>query len=180
MGRGCKPLIVLCYCLLAAACAEKPVDMTSVSSRPGELNLNVHGGGSTVPSKPAKTPVVDAVKISRLNGHPEKTLGEAFDTYGKCNSQDWQEDVGRDGRYYVDYFCWIDNKGVLPGTTSSSLVVKRGVNIKFVIHESGEAYIALAAKLQMQGDKKIHTDFIGAAEVRTIIDAIYANQDLIF
>lgn len=167
-----------------AACANNDPSVTdSTKKQSNQKNTPAAAGakaaGSKAAEKVTKMPYAEALKKSRLGSYPQKTVGEAFDSYGKAVSKQWQEDVGRDGKFYVDYICWFAENTVSP-TAKGAGVVKRGLDVKFVIQQNGESYIAMATKLFMKADGKIQSEFFEMAEVTKIIDAIYANQELEF
>lgn len=127
----------------------------------------------------SKTPIADSLKKMKLNGYQGKTVGEAFDAYSKAVAREWQEVGGRANRYYIDYICWFDEKSVLPEHRKQA-IVKRGIDIKFVVSEEGEAYIAMATKLFMKADGKIQSELFKVEEVPNIVKAIYENKNVEF
>lgn len=164
------------------ACTKKVDEGTATKKKRHEAGKS-HGKGSDNSIATAKTPIADSMKKMKLNGYQSKTVGEAFDAYSMAVAREWQEVYGRDNRYYVDYICWFDEKSVLPEHRKQA-IVKRGIDIKFVVLEGGkaegEAYIAMATKLFMKADGKIQSEFFKVEEVPNIVKAIYENKNVEF
>ena len=160
------------------ACTKKVDEGTETKKKRNEAG-KVHGEGTDKSITTTKTPMADSMKKMKLNGYQGKTVGEAFDAYSKVVAREWREVDGRDNRYYVDYICWFDEKSVLPEHRKQA-IVKRGIDIKFVLCEGGEAYIAMATKLFMKADGKIQSEFFEVEEVPNIVKAIYENKNVEF
>lgn len=124
-------------------------------------------------------PIVDGLKKKKLKANSAKTIGEAFDSYSHVVSKEWRETSTRTNKYYADYICWFDVKTV----SSESLqegVVKRGLEVKFVIHEDGEAFVSMGTRIDVKSDGKEYRTVLPLPQVAKIVDAIYANQKIEF
>lgn len=137
--------------------------------------------GEVDPKTPAvpSTPFADALKKKKLNANPSKTIGEAFDSYKYVTSKEWRETESKDSKVYVDYLCQLDVSRLSPAALKDG-VVKRNLAIKFVIHESGEAYIAMATRSEIRSDGKSYTTPIEVADIKKIVTSIYENREISF
>lgn len=167
-------LLVLAF---AAACTEKSADMPNTTS--ASKKLKFHGDSMQTKNAPHKDSVVEALKKNSLNGYPQKTIGEAFDAYSKFATKEWREALGKDGKYYVDYFGWLPEQSLAP-TAKAAGVVKQGLNIKFAIQEDGTTYVTLGLKLSQLTGGKIQSDVVPLPDVAKILDMIYSDRDLAF
>lgn len=161
------------------ACSNSFTDEADSAKTKESEPQKVHGEAPPASGNPAKTPTAEALKKNKLNGYPHKSIGEAFDAYNKVATKEWQEDIGRDGRFYVDFICWFGQQALSPAARKNG-VVKKGLDIKFVVQESGEAYIAMASRLFMMADGKYQSEVIPLVEAARIVDAIYNNNELDF
>ncbi len=172
-------LLLVAGILLTAitACTKKDAAVPVAEKKQESQGNKYHGESTDQGLATVKTPTADILKKHKLGGYPQKTVGEAFDSYSKAVAKEWQEDIAKDGRYFVDYICWLDEKAVLPAEKNAG-VVKKGLDIKFVIQASGEAYISMATKLFLKADGKVQTEVIPLPNVPKIVEAIYNNREL--
>lgn len=142
-------------------------------------NKSVHGDGSRGAAAVPGTPIADALKKKRLNANSVKTIGEAFDSYRHVTVKEWRETSTKSNKYYVDYICWFDISSLSAAALKDG-IVKRGLEIKFVIHEDGEAFIAMATRVEVKSDGKSYSTPIDLPEIKTIVTAIYENREITF
>lgn len=159
-----------------AGCSDYSADVADSAKKQSEKSKKFHGE-QAAPAKDQTVKVAAALRKSRLNGYPKKSVGEAFDAYSRVVSKEWQEDFGKDGKLYVDYICWFDGKAVSDPLRKTG-TVKTGLDVKFVIEENGDAYIAMASKLYMLSDGKVQSTVLSLTEVTKIVDAIYNDRAL--
>lgn len=164
--------------LSVAACSKNKGDDTQATSK-APKRFKFHGDGAKSSGAITPTPIAGAMKKKKLKAFPQKTIGEAFDSYGKAVSKEWREDMGKDGRYYVDYICWFDPNSLSPEARKAGFT-KRGLDVKFVIHGDGDAYITLATRLFVKGDGSTVTDYVGLSDLEKMVEDIYQNRELNF
>ena len=169
-------MVISALALCGGACSKKET-VTADAPKKRPQGMKFHGDGADSTVKVTRTPVADLIKKKKLNAFPQKTIGDAFDSYTKAISKEWKDDLGRDGRYYVDYICWFDGKTVTPEERKSG-VAKKGLDLKFVIHEDGEAYISVAIKLFQKEDGTVQTGYFAANEIGKVVEDIYNNKEL--
>ena len=134
-----------------------------------------HGEPPENTSAIISTLITDELKKKKLNADSTRTIGEAFDSYKFAIKKEWRETGTRSGKYYIDYICWLD-----VNTFSREGIVKRAVELKFVIHENGEAYIVMGTKVEIKSDGKLYSTPIEAAKIKVIVAAIYENKEISF
>lgn len=162
-----------------SACSNYYVDVAKSVKKKETKIIKFHGDAIVTRDVISYKPTVEALKNNNLNGYSQKNIGEAFDAYSKVSTKEWLEDVGKDGKVYVDYICWFKSKSFLQAVRSDG-VMRTGLDVKFVIEKDGDTYIALASKLLMKNDGKIQKEVIPFPEIPKIVDAIYNNKELFF
>jgi hypothetical protein len=160
-----------------AACSNEKDDHAALKADPVKKSL--HSDVSTTAPVASKTPVADALKKKMLNANSSKTVGEAFDSYKYLASKEWRETAAQNGIYYVDYICWL-NVNSLSRAALKEGIVKRGLEIKFVVHEDGAAYIAMATRIDIKSDGKVYSTQIDPGAIEKIVSAIYENREITF
>lgn len=174
-----KILILVVMCALAVniiSCSN--VDSKADSAGPSKKK-SFHG--EVDPKTPAvpSTPFADALKKKKLNANSSKTIGEAFDSYKYVTSKEWRETESKDSKVYVDYLCQLDVSKLSSASVKDG-VVKRNLVIKFVIQENGEAYIAMATRIEIKSDGKSYITPIKVGDIQKIVTAIYENREITF
>jgi hypothetical protein len=142
--------------------------------------LLFHGGDMDTPSSAApESPVLKSLKENHLEVSQTKTIGDAFDAYKYAIKKEWRETPTNDGPYYIDYIGWFS---VSPFSAAALRdgVVKRALNLKFVIQKDGDAYISMASRVDVKTDGMIHTSVIEPTEIKKIVTAIYENREITF
>lgn len=182
MDKTIKILLVMTCFAGMSACSFKPTNEKPVEAKQDAKPLAIHGSGvkTKLETPLSRTPMADILKLKELKGYPQKTIGEAFNSYSPAASREWREFQAKDGkRYYVDYICWFDDN-----TVSQSLkgegVVKRGMNIKFTVQDNGDYYIAMASRLFKKTDGQVLSTIFEGGEINKILDAVYANKEISF
>jgi hypothetical protein len=138
-----------------------------------------HGDMTTNTSAVPDSPVLKSLKNNHLEVSPTRTIGEAFDTYKYAIKKEWREASPIGGPYYIDYICWFDISPVSPVALREG-VVKRGLEIKFVVHEDGETYIAMASRVDIKSDGMLYTTPLDPPEIKKKVTAIYENREITF
>jgi hypothetical protein len=124
------------------------------------------------------TPIADSLKKKTLELDSSRTVGDAFDSYKFATKKEWLE-TGTKGATYVDYICWFSVNPLSVAALKEGLV-KKGLNLKFVIHESGEAYIVIAKKIEVKSDGNTYFSPIEMDDAVKYVKAIYDNKEIAF
>jgi hypothetical protein len=135
-------------------------DMKTGASAPGSLGIN-------------------ALKNNHLEVSATKTIGEAFDAYTYAITKEWRETPSENGPHYIDYICWFQINPVSSAALKEG-VVKRGLEIKFVVRGDGETYIAMARRLDIKSNGMSYDSVIEPSEIKKIVTAIYENREITF
>ena len=167
-------LLSTSVCVVAACSKGKDAEVAAKKASP---TMSVHGDMASSANAVPGTPIADALKKKKLNAHPSKTIGEAFDSYTFASKKEWRETETKGGKFYIDYICWFDI-GPLSAAALKEGVVKRGLEIKFVIHETGDAFIAMATRMDIKSDGKSYSTPIELADIEKIVAAIYENREI--
>jgi hypothetical protein len=138
-----------------------------------------HGDMDTSASKAPSTPVVKLLKDNHLDVSATKTIGEAFDNYKFAAKKEWRETAPPNGPYYIDYICWLD-MSPFSSVALKEGVVRRRLEIKFLIHKDGVTYIAMASLVDVKTDGMIYTTVIEPPDIKKIVTAIYDNREIVF
>lgn len=171
---------VVVMCVLAVslmACSNN--DEAKEEKSKSASKMKFHGEDDTKAKPGSSSPYADALKPMKLNANSSKTIGEAFDSYSHVVSKEWRDTEAKDGKVYVDYLCQLDISKLSSASVKDG-VVKRDLIVKFVIHEKGEAYIAMATRVEVKSDGKSYTIPVEVADIKKIVDAIYANKEISF
>jgi len=168
------------------ACSEGKEVKSTTSPSPkakfrnsNKLNKPFHGDLSTADSAVTVTPGVAALKNNHLDVSSKKTIGEAFDAYKYAIKKEWRETATKNGPHYIDYICWF-NVGPVSYSALKEGIVKQGLEIKFVIHEDGVTYIAMASRIDIKSDGMLYTTPLEPPEIRKTVTAIYENREITF
>ncbi|MDD2899693.1 MAG: hypothetical protein PHI31_13390 [Desulfuromonadaceae bacterium] len=122
---------------------------------------------------------IEALKKNHLEVSATKTIGEAFDSYKYAEEKKWLETPSENGPHYIDYVCWFHISPVSSAALQEG-VVKRGVEIKFVVRGDGETYIAMVSRIDITSDGMRHTTVIDPSQIKKIVTAIYENKEISF
>lgn len=171
-------LVVTCALAVNFMACSKDVEVKAEKTEPAQKKLFHEQVDPKTPSVPS-TPFADALKKKKLNANSSKTIGEAFDSYKFVTSKEWRDTESKDNRVYVDYLCQLDVSKLSSASVKDG-VVKRNLEIKFVIHENGEAYIAMATRTEIKSDGKTYTTPIKVADIPKIVTSIYENREITF
>lgn len=125
------------------------------------------------------SPMLESLKNNHLDASSTKTIGEAFDSYKFSIKKEWQETPSPKGPSYIDYICWLDISPVSSAALKEG-VVRRALDIKFVIHEDGETYIAMASRIDIKSDGMLYTTPIDPLDIKKIVKTIYENREITF
>ena len=174
-----KTRIVLLGIIVAAVAACSKGNESETAKKASPQNKSVHGDVTGSASAVPGTPIADALKKKKINANFSKSIGEAFDSYKYVTKREWRETGTSSNKYYVDYICWFDVNALSPAAMKDG-IVKSGMVIKFVIHENGEAYIAMATRIEIKSDGKSYTTPIKVADIQKIVTAIYENREISF
>jgi hypothetical protein len=139
-----------------------------------------HGDKTSVSAVPS-SPVLESLKNNHLEVSSTKTIGQAFDSYKYAVKKEWRETppTKNNSTYYIDYICWTQ---VRPFSflTLMKGVKERGLEIKFAIRADGETSIALARRLDIKRDGKLHATPLLPPEIKKAVTAIYENREITF
>ena len=142
-------------------------------------NTPFHGDMKTAASAVPVSPGVAALKNNHLDVSSTRTIGEAFDSYKYAVKKEWRETATQSGPHFIDYICWF-HISPLSAVALREGVIKRGMEIKFVVHEDGETYIAMASRVDIKSDGMRYTTAIDPAEIKKNVTAIYENREITF
>jgi hypothetical protein len=158
-----------------------PSETTNVQRRDFDKNkmFKFHGDVKTNTTTVPETLGIDALKKNHLEVSATKTIGEAFDSYKYAISKEWRETASGNGPHYIDYTCWFQIGTVSP-TALKEGVVKRGLEIKFVVRGDGETYIAMASRIDIKSDGMRYNYIIDPPQIKNIVTAIYENKEISF
>lgn len=132
-------------------------------------------GASSVPGSLG----IAALKNNHLEVSATKSIGEAFDSYKYAITKEWRETSSESGPHYIDYICWFHISPVSSVAIREG-VVKRGLEIKFVVRGDGETYIALISRIDIKSDGMRSVSIIDPPEIKKIVTAIYENREITF
>jgi hypothetical protein len=141
--------------------------------------LRFHGDVNTNTSSVPETLGIDALKKNHLEVSATKTIGEAFDSYTYAITKEWRETPSENGPHYIDYICWFHVSPVSSAALKEG-VVKRGLEIKFVVRGDGETYIAMVSRIDLKSDGMRYNTVIDPPEIKNIVTAIYENREINF
>lgn len=144
-----------------------------------KLNKPFHGDMETSPSTMPDSLILQALKNNHLEASSTKTIGEAFDAYKYAIKKEWRETGTKGGPYYIDYICWF-NISPMSAAALREGVVKRGMEIKFVIHEDGETYVSMVSRIDIKTDGLLHSTPLDPSEIKGKVMAIYENREITF
>jgi len=138
-----------------------------------------HGDMETSSSAVPGTPILESLKNNHLDVSSTKTIGEAFDAYKFAIEKEWRETPTKSGPYYIDYIGWFHISPVSSVALKEG-VIKRGMEIKFAVHEDGETYIAMASRIDIKSDGMRYATPIDPPEIKKIVTAIYENREITY
>jgi hypothetical protein len=141
--------------------------------------LRFHGDVKTNTSSVPETLGIDALKKNHLEVSTTKTIGEAFDSYTYPITKEWRETPSESGPHYIDYICWFHINPVSSAALMEG-VVKRGLEIKFVVRGDGETYIAMATRIDIKSNGMRYNSVIDPPKIKKIVTAIYENREITF
>lgn len=137
-----------------------------------------HSDMKTSSSAVPVTSVLQSLKNNHLNVSSTKTIGEVFDAYKYAIKKEWRETPTKSGPYYIDYICWFQSPA--SSVAFKEGVVKRGLDIKFVVQKDGETYISMASRIDIKSDGKVYTTPLYPPEIKKNVTAIYENREITF
>lgn len=163
-------------CLMTAGCFKEAP--SEAPKEPQKRVVTGHGGVpvSAVPEKNAPQGTIKSLKENRLVEHPQRSIGEAFDSYQYFDKKEWRETRSEVGKIYVD-FTGLKPVGSIFGKDDENLA-SRGIGVKFVIYLNGKFTVAMISKLEVMKDGKINATPL--ENKKQILDAIYANTEITF
>jgi len=141
--------------------------------------MRFHGDMDTSTSALRDSPVLAELKNNHLEVSSTKTIGAAFDAYKHATKKEWRETATENGPYYIDYICWVKVSPVSSAALKEG-VVKRALEIKFVIHRDGETYITMASRVDIKSDGMLYTTPLDPPEIKKNVTAIYENREIPF
>lgn len=114
---------------------------------------------------------VDIVTSQKLPLSKDKTVGAVFNEYKFFADREWKESRNADGKAYVDF------RGLFPAARSGQNGVKRqGVEVKFVVSNKGDMYIAMVSRIDVMTDGTMRLYPLGDSS--KIVESIYANKEI--
>jgi len=183
--------IVLCVAigiiaLSLAACSKVNEEKSPTTVAPkakfrntNKMNRPYHGDLELTSSTVPISLVLKSLKKNHLDISSTKTIGDAFDSYKYAIKSEWRETPTNGGSYYIDYICWFHVSPVSYASLKEG-IVKRGLEIKFVVHEDGETFIAMGSRIDIKSDGMLYTTPLEAPELKKNVTAIYENREITF
>jgi hypothetical protein len=141
--------------------------------------LQFHGEVKTNTTSVPETIGIEALKKNHLELSSTKTIGEVFDAYTPAISKEWRETPSESGPHYIDYICWF-NISPISSVAIKEGVIKRGLEIKFVVRGDGETYIAMASRIDIKSNGMRYTTVVDPSQIKKIVTAIYENREITF
>lgn len=138
-----------------------------------------HGDMKTTASAEPLSPGIEALKNNHLDISSARTIGEVFDAYKYAEKKEWRETASQSGPHFIDYICWFRISPVSVVSLREG-VIKRGMEIKFVVHGDGDTYIAMASRIDIKSDGMRYTTPVDPPEIKKIVAAIYENREITF
>ena len=139
-----------------------------------------HGDIATAAPQPTPmSPMLKELKNNHLDVSSAKTIGDAFDAYTHATKKEWTETPGKNGSYYIDFVCMLKVKSLSSAAIREGVVTRKLI-LKFVIHKGGKTYIAMASRNEIMTDGMEHVYIIAPADIKKVVTAIYANQEIEF
>lgn len=160
---------------------KSPSSATGVELRDVEKSIKkpFHGDMKTGAPALSGSPGIAALKSNHLEVSATKSIGEAFDSYTHAITKEWRETSSESGPHYIDYICWFHISPVSPAAIREG-IVKRGLEIKFVVRGDGETYIAMISRIDIKSDGMRSVSVIDPPEIKKIVTAIYENREITF
>ncbi|MFZ4855023.1 MAG: hypothetical protein ACOYL3_01380 [Desulfuromonadaceae bacterium] len=160
---------------------KSPPSATGIERRDVEKSIKkpFHGDMKTGASSVPGSLGIAALKNNHLEVSATKSIGEAFDSYKYAITKEWRETSSESGPHYIDYICWFHISPVSSVAIREG-VVKRGLEIKFVVRGDGETYIALISRIDIKSDGMRSVSIIDPPEIKKIVTAIYENREITF
>lgn len=170
--------------LSISACSKLDERTSSIRENSKFRNANkakplYHGDMATSGSAVPGSPVLDSLKNNYLELSSTKTIGEVFDKYNHAIKKEWRETTTNSGLNYIDYICWFDISPISSVSLKDG-VIKRGLDIKFVVYEGGETSIVMASRIDIKSDGMLYTYVIDPPDIKKIVTAIYENREIPF
>lgn len=176
-------IAVVSFCVAACTKNNEEQSVKQKTEKARLRNSNIlkkpfHGEmGAT--TKVAFSPLIESVKNNHLEQSSSVTIGEVFEKYKHAEKIEWREAVSNTGASFVDYICWIDVKP-FSSVSINDGVVKRALDVKFVIRATGETYVGSASRIDIKSDGMIYTTEVDPTNLKRIVDAIYENREIPF
>jgi len=168
-------VIIMIFAFAVCGCAKEEKNKIERVHKAAQKSDASQSGKNQV----TKMPIVDSLKKKKLNKNSEKTIGEVFDSYSHVVSKEWRETGTNTNKYYADYICWFDVKTISMSAIKDG-VAKSGLELKFVIHEDGEAFIVMGTRVEIKNDGNLYRTILPLSDVASVVDKIYANQEIKF
>jgi hypothetical protein len=170
-------LLLLCAVLaITGACAKSGGDKQKKGSS-GSAAKGVIAGthrSYSANQTPGYT-VASALKKQVLANYPKATVGDAFEAYRFLSGKEWKSTQGANAKMYVDFTGWFD-PAKLDSAATGNGIVKRGLEVKFVVIPTGSFYVAMVSKLEVTADGRIVRSPL--EEIKSVLDSIYANREI--
>ncbi len=165
--------VVVCFSIILAltGCAQENTSQPQSTQKP----VSPHGtsGGSASSGQPEG--FVGIVRDQKLPIAADRTIGAAFEAYRYFGSREWKETRNAAGKVYVDF------KGLFTGTPLEKSVkdgvIRQGVEVKFVIEQNGNFYVAMVSRIDVTSDGRMT---LYPMEGKELIERIYANKEITF
>lgn len=168
-------VVVMSASLVLSACSER-VAGVPVKQEIEKNKMTMHPEVKAREGE-EKSGLAEAIKKKTLPAYPAMSIGKAFDSYSHFNKREWRETFVSKGKIYVDFIGWFDTKTLDPQNIKNGISAK-GVEIKFVLNPDGPFYVGMASKLEVKTDGKIYA--YPLADIKVVLDSIYANREITF
>lgn len=158
-----------------SGCADR-VPETPVGSKTKPTDLTIHSERKGVKDT-GEVGFSTVIKKQVLPGFPAMTFGKALERYSHFSKVEWRETFIQNGKIYVDCIGWNDGKDLDIASIKQG-VVKKGVEIKFVIIPDKPFSIGMVSRLEAKTDGKIYAYPLEGDSA--VLSAIYDNKKLEF
>ncbi len=174
-----RRVLLLCFFCglgaLAGACSKSGSSTPGTNQASEIKKKSIHEIYTT--SEAPGSSVITALKKKSLADYPRKTVGEAFDGYRFLNDKTWVLTYGGNGKMYVDYTGWSDPQK-LDKVALGNGVLKRGLEVKFIITDRGQFYVAMISTVDAATDGRVSR--VPMPDIQVVLDSIYANKGMDF
>ena len=152
--------------LASFAFAQEPGGSVK-KQNPAELQVHGSGGSSK------GIPLSAVIKEKKLSNYPDVTIGDVFSNYKYFSKVEWQEYQSASGKIYIDCTGQLKKKGFWNNVHN-----QQAVEVKFVVYPTGDFGVVMVSRIDYKNKGKIEK--YPVADIKGVIDRIYANKEISF